>query len=193
MSRPKYTVTFTDVFGPVLYHKEFLHSKIHSLFFCMFWFPAVWLWCMFHSLVQCMVYLPVNACKNLPVCSESMMGTGTVSIWYSTNSCWQCNVAVWILEIVLSNFYFCLCQKVTNFMSYQVQVRSNHDIYHSLDLFFLTVVFTASKISFTFNGVISEIGRYPFAKILIASAYMCSCFMNLLFIWTNLSLIIHQI
>ena len=46
------------------------HSKIHSLFFCMFWVPAVWLWCMFQSLVQCMACLPVNACKNLPVCSD---------------------------------------------------------------------------------------------------------------------------
>ena len=39
----------------------------------------------------------------------SMIGTGTVSNWYNVNGC--CVYDCKKMGIVLSKFYFCLCQK----------------------------------------------------------------------------------
>ena len=54
-------------------------------------------------------------------------------------------------------------------------------------LVFHTVILTPFKISFNFNGVMSEKGRYPFAKILIAAAYMHSQVISSLYNKTYLS------
>ena len=43
------------------------------------------------------------------------------------------------------------------------------------------VVLTSLRISLNFEGVTSEIGKYPFAKILIADAYMHSLVINSLY------------
>ena len=43
------------------------------------------------------------------------------------------------------------------------------------------VVLTSLRISFNFEGVTNKIGRYPFAKILIADVYMCSWVINYLY------------
>ena len=42
-------------------------------------------------------------------------------------------------------------------------------------------VLTSLRISLNFEGVTSEIDNYPFAKILIADAYMCSWVVNSLY------------
>ena len=52
---------------------------------------------------------------------------------------------------------------------------------------FLNVFLTAFRISFNFSGVMSEMGRYPLTKILIAFPYMCSCVINFLYIKTYFS------
>ena len=52
---------------------------------------------------------------------------------------------------------------------------------------FLTVFLTTFIISFNFSGVMSEMGRYPFAKILIAVAYMHNYIINSLYIKTYFS------
>ena len=46
---------------------------------------------------------------------------------------------------------------------------------------FLTVCLTTFRISFNFSGVMSEMGRYPFAIILIAFVYMHNCIINSLY------------
>ena len=42
-------------------------------------------------------------------------------------------------------------------------------------------VLTSLRISLNFEGVASEIGKYAFAKILIADVYMCSWVINSLY------------
>ena len=49
---------------------------------------------------------------------------------------------------------------------------------------FLTVVLTVFRMSFSVTGVMSEIGRYPFTKILGTGAYMHNCIINSLYIKT---------
>ena len=53
----------------------------------------------------------------------------------------------------------------------------------------ISVSLTESKISCNFNSVISEIGKYPLAKILTALAYMHNWEMNSLHISIYLSFI----
>ena len=40
---------------------------------------------------------------------------------------------------------------------------------------------TSLRISFNFEGVINEVGQYPFAKILIGVAYICRWVINSLY------------
>ena len=57
---------------------------------------------------------------------------------------------------------------------------------------FQIAILTSFRISCKFDGAIREIGKYPFAKILIAFAYMHSYIMNSSCIFTYFSFSIHK-
>ena len=52
------------------------------------------------------------------------------------------------------------------------------------------VFLTSVRISFNFDGVIKVFGKYPFAKILIADACMCSWDINSLYSVMYLSYVV---
>ena len=53
-------------------------------------------------------------------------------------------------------------------------------------------VFTSLRITLKFEGVTNEIGRFTFAKIVIADAYMCNWVINSLYSVIYLSCTVHK-